>query len=265
MGYERRYNPALQFDDRDAFVAFMCEGQPSRPANVLEIVAINQGRSPLTMDEPAAPALAPQAFSELIAAGHMVIDTRDVAAFGGGHIPGAFNFKMASPEFEQRVGWVVPLEAPMLLVLDGDGLASAALRKLAFIGLDSRVKGFLAGGMGAWIDAGMPHHTLSQISVHELCEQLANGGRMKALDVREEVEWDEGHIEGASSMGFKVLGDHLDEIGVGLADEVAVVCASGIRSSTAGSILRRNGYQNVYNVTGGMAAWRAAKLPTVTG
>ena len=69
--------------------------------------------------------------------------------------PGAFNIKMASPQFEQRVGWVVPLETPMLLVLDGDGLASAALRKLALIGLDSRVKGFLAGGMGAWTALGM--------------------------------------------------------------------------------------------------------------
>ena len=243
----------------------MGEGQPARPANILEIIAINQGKSPLTMDEPGAPALAPQAFSELIADGHVVIDTRDPAAFGGGHIPGAFNFKMISPEFEQRVGWVVPLEAPMLLVLDSDGLLPSALRKLAFVGLDSRVKGFLAGGMGAWIGAGMPHDTLPQISVHELREHLANGGGMRSLDVREEAEWDEGHIAGASAMSFKVLGDHLDEIGIGPVDEVAVVCAGGIRSSTACSILLRNGYENVYNVTGGMSAWNAAGLPTVTG
>lgn len=242
----------------------MCENQSTRPANIVEIVAINQGKSPLTMDEPRAPALAPQAFSELIAAGHMVIDTRDSAAFGGGHIPGAFNVKMTSPEFEQRVGWVVPLEVPMLLVLDGDGLERSALHKLAFLGLDSRVKGFLAGGMGAWMGTGMPHDALPQISVHELREHLAAGGGMRAFDVREEAEWDEGHIEGASSMSFKVLGDHLDEIGIGPVDEVAVVCASGVRSSTACSILLRNGYEKVCNVTGGMSAWNAARLPTVT-
>lgn len=242
----------------------MCEGQPTRPANILEIVAINQGKSPLTMDEPTAPALLPGRFSELIAAGHLVVDTRDSAAFGGGHIPGAFNVKMTSPEFEQRVGWVVPLEVPMLLVLDDDGLERSVLHKLAFLGLDSRVRGFLAGGMGAWIGAGMPHNTLPQISVHELREQLVDSGGMRALDVREEAEWDEGHIEGASPMSFKVLGDHLDEIGIGPVDEVAVVCATGIRSSTACSILLRNGYENIYNVTGGMSAWNAARLPTVT-
>jgi hydroxyacylglutathione hydrolase len=254
----------MQFDDCDPFVEFMCEGQPTRPANILEIVAINQGRSPLTMDQPRAPALAPEAFSELIADGHAVIDTRDSAAFGGGHIPDAFNFKMASPEFEQRVGWMVPLDVPMLLVLDSDGMASAALRKLAFIGLDSRVKGSLAGGMGAWIGAGMPQATLPQISVHELRRHLDNGGRMKALDVREDTEWDEGHIEGASWMSVRSLGEHLDKISIEPADQVSVVCAGGVRSSSACSILLRNGYESVYNVTGGMEAWNAARLPTVT-
>ena len=66
-------------------------------------------------------------------------------------------------------------------------------------------------------------------------------------------------------MGFRVLSDHLDEIGISPVDEVAVICASGVRSSTACSVLLRNGYQNVYNVTGGMSAWNAACLPTVTG
>ena len=51
--------------------------------------------------------------------------------------------------------------------------------------------------------------------------------------------------------------------GLGPGDAVAVVCASGVRSSTACSILLRNGYQRVHNVTGGMGAWNAAALPTV--
>jgi len=254
----------MQFEDRDAFVDFMCEGQPSRPANILEIVAINQGHSPLTMGEPTAPPLSPGEFSERIDGGHVVVDTRDSAAFGGGHIPGAFNIKMTSPEFEQRVGWVVPLEASMLLVLDNDNLAKEVLHKLAFVGLDARVQGFLAGGMGAWIGAGMPHATLPQISVWELQVQLNNGAGMRVLDVREEAEWDDGHIAGARAMSFKLLGDHLDEIGIGPEEAVSAVCAGGIRSSTACSILLRNGYQRVYNVTGGMNAWNAAKLPTVT-
>ena len=43
-----------------------------------------------------------------------------------------------------------------------------------------------------------------------------------------------------------------------------MTCAGGIRSSTACSILQRNGYEHVHNLTGGMAAWKAARLPMVT-
>jgi len=242
----------------------MCEGQPSRPANILEIVAINQGRSPLTMDDPTAPALAPEAFKERIEEGHVVVDTRDSAAFGGGHIPGAYNIKGASPEFEQRLGWVVGAEAPVVLVLDDDGAIGATLRKLAFVGLDSRVKGYLAGGMDAWAEAIGAEETLAQISVTELQDKLAAGDDVRVLDVREPDEYEDGHVAGAASMSFKVLEQHLEELPFAPDDRIALVCAGGVRSSTASSILLRNGYRNLLNVTGGMGAWRAADLPTTT-
>lgn len=254
----------MQIDDAEAFVEYMSEGQPTRPANILEIVAINQGRSPLTMGEPKAPALGAEKFAELVTEGHVVVDTRTPAAFGSGHIPGAYNFNLASSEFEQRVGWVAPLDAPLLLVVDSPAAVAKALHKLAFIGLDQRVKGFLAGGMNSWIGAGKNHQTLRQISVHELDHHLKNGREMRALDVRETGERDEGHIAGASSMSFKVLDQRLDEIGIGPDEPVSVVCAHGIRSSTACSILLRRGFEKVHNVTGGMSAWNAAGLPTVT-
>jgi hydroxyacylglutathione hydrolase len=65
-------------------------------------------------------------------------------------------------------------------------------------------------------------------------------------------------------MSFKHLEQRLDEIGIGPKEHVSVVCAMGIRSSTASSILLRHGFENVSNVTGGMGAWNAADLPTVT-
>ncbi len=254
----------------------MTEGQPVRPANILHIIAINQGREPLTMDEPAAPSLSPREFAELADEGHAVVDTRSSAAFGSGHIPGAYNLQVSSREFEQRVGWVVPPELPILLVADDAAAARRAQHKMAFVGLDQRVEGVLAGGMAAWIGAGMAHATLSQLSVHELQGRLQNGAKLqgggglqngatiRALDVREAAEWNDGHIEGAASMSFKILADHLDEIGIAPEDPVAVLCAGGIRSSAACSILLRNGYKRVHNVTGGMGAWNAANLPTVT-
>jgi rhodanese-related sulfurtransferase len=194
----------------------MNEGQPVRPANILHIVAINQGKAPLTMEEPVAPAYSPQQVQAV------VLVAADEAAVG------------------------------------------RALHKLAFLGLDHRVKGSLRGGMSAWISAGMPHATVPQISVTELRQRLATNDAMRVLDVREPDEYDGGHIEGAASMSFKILEEHLDQIGIGAEEEVAVVCAGGVRSGTACSILQRNGFLGVHNVTGGMGAWKAASLPMVT-
>jgi rhodanese-related sulfurtransferase len=87
---------------------------------------------------------------------------------------------------------------------------------------------------------------------------------MRVLDVREPDEFDAGHVQGAESMSFKVLEQRLTELAIGPDDEVSVMCAAGVRSSTASSILLRNGYSRVHNVTGGFTAWRAAELPTVT-
>ncbi|MEN8143856.1 MAG: rhodanese-like domain-containing protein, partial [Gemmatimonadota bacterium] len=94
----------------------MNAGQPVRPANIANIVAINQGRIPLTMEEPTAPSVHVAAVSELIGTGHVIVDVRREAEFGSGHIPGSYNVQLVSPEFEQRVGWIVPLDAPLILV-----------------------------------------------------------------------------------------------------------------------------------------------------
>lgn len=243
----------------------MTEGQPARPANILNIVAINQGKLPLTTGDPEATALDADRFEDLLADGHTVVDTRPSAAFGSGHVPGAYNIHLSSGEFEQRLGWVTPPDEPILLVLDRDELVERALHKLAFIGLDQRVVGYLAGGVGAWIKAGKRVATLPQISVHDVHRDLTQNGTMKLLDVREPVEWHSAHIEGAHQMSYKDLREHFDELALRPDDHVSVICAMGSRSGTASSILKVNGFQNVHNVTGGMAAWSSAGLPVTSG
>lgn len=260
VGYERRFNPALQFSSRQAFVEYMNQDQPVRPANIVNIVAINQGKRPLTMDEPHTAALSPSEVSDLIGEGYLVVDTRSEAAFGSGHIPGAYNIQLSSPEFEQRAGWVTPLDAPMIVVLDNDADAQRVMHALAFLGLDQRVKGFLMGGINNWLNKGLPLRTLPQVSVQQLADHLQNDLDMRVLDVRETSEWDAGHIEGAHYMNYKFLREKIDSLALKPDDHVSVLCARGLRSSTACSILLMNGFKHVHNVTGGMSAWAAAGL-----
>ena len=263
VGYERRNNPALRFTGRDDFVAFMNADQPARPANIANIVAINQGRRPLTMGEPTAPGLALEAFDARRAAGAVVVDTRSTAAYAAGHVPGVYHVHLTNAEFEQRVGWLVPPDRPILLVVERKDDVARALGALAFVGLDARVEGYLKGGMQAWIDDGRPMATLPQMTVHELHERLEAANGQRTLDVREAAEWRAFHIDGARQLSYTQLVERIGELGFAPDDPIAVVCEGGVRSSTACSLLEMRGYRKLANVAGGMTAWSAARLPSV--
>jgi len=241
----------------------MQDEQPLKPANILNIVATNQGKRPLTAKLPVAEALSPQQVEDLIEEGHAVVDARSSAEFGAGHIPRAYNIQLSSSEFEQRVGWVTPDESSIILVADSNEDAQRCIYNTAFIALDSNVAGFLNDGIDNWMGSGKPVETISQIDVNSLQDRLSTDG-LQVLDVRSDEEWDEGHMDTARFMTYTSLVPQLDnpakidELPWTLDQYIAVTCATGKRSSTAISILRRQGYKHLYNVTGGMEAWKNA-------
>jgi hydroxyacylglutathione hydrolase len=270
VGYERRFNDALLIKDKAQFVAYMQDEQPLKPANVLNIVATNQGQRPLTMETPRARPLTAAQVAEMMAEGVAVVDARASAVFGAGHIPGAYNVQLSSGEFEQRVGWIVPDNTSIILVTDNDAQAQEAVFKMAFVALDASVVGFLEGGIEAWMNAGKALATVPQLDVHTLNQRLQSNG-LRVLDVRSTDEWDDGHIEDARLLPYTSLVPQLDvparidELPFEPAQSIAVTCATGQRSSTAISVLARAGFQNLYNVTGGMEAWGHAGFKMLDG
>lgn len=80
------------------------------------------------------------------------------------------------------------------------------------------------------------------------------------LDVREQVEWDAGHIPGAVHVPMGELAARQDEIDGGRL--VVAVCRSGARSAQVAAALQRAGY-TAENLDGGMQAWEAAGLDIV--
>lgn len=98
---------------------------------------------------------------------------------------------------------------------------------------------------------------ISEVSASE-AHQLVEGGA-HLLDVREVMEFAQGHAAGAHNLPLSELPSRHDELDRGR--RIAVICRSGNRSAMAVQFLQRLGFDAV-NVGGGMGAWQRAGLPT---
>jgi hydroxyacylglutathione hydrolase len=256
IGFERRFNPALQLREKAAFVDFIMRDLPPKPPSFDKIVGKNKGLIPLQSAKPR-PYTAREAW-EAVQRGEIVVDLRDPGTYGEMHIPGAMNVWVESPQFAERVAGMVPAGVPLLLLVQGPSDLERAVQALARVGIDE-VAGFLQWGMIEWKSEGFPVESVPQITVHELAEWLAEGRDVAVIDVRERFEWLEGHIEGATHLPMLEAAARHSEVP---ADRPkAVLCAGGLRSSTAISALKRHGLRHWFNVTGGMTAWTKSGYP----
>jgi molybdopterin/thiamine biosynthesis adenylyltransferase/rhodanese-related sulfurtransferase len=88
-------------------------------------------------------------------------------------------------------------------------------------------------------------------------------GEVVLLDTREQNEWDEVHVEGATLVPPAEVVERIDELAPDTSQRVLLYCASGNRSARAADTLRELGYDNTASVAGGIQAWEAAGLPAV--
>jgi len=95
------------------------------------------------------------------------------------------------------------------------------------------------------------------VDVHEARRRQSAGALL--VDVREPAEWNQGHAPNATHIPLGALGARLAEIPRDR--DVLLICRSGNRSGNAQRQLQHLGYQQVFNVSGGMNAWTSAGLP----
>jgi rhodanese-related sulfurtransferase len=83
------------------------------------------------------------------------------------------------------------------------------------------------------------------------------------LDVREPQEFtgELGHIAGSTLVPLRELAERADELSAHKSGPTVVVCRSGVRSTTAAAILVGLGFDQVYNLQGGMVDWNDRRLP----
>jgi rhodanese-related sulfurtransferase len=91
--------------------------------------------------------------------------------------------------------------------------------------------------------------------------RLMNQGTTLVLDIRDGKEFASGHVPRARHIPLDELSKRVEEIGKYKDKPVIVTCKSGSRAGAASRFLKKEGFNAVYQLKGGLAAWEQASLP----
>ncbi|HCI82315.1 MAG TPA: MBL fold metallo-hydrolase, partial [Ktedonobacter sp.] len=258
IGQERATNPMLAFTGREAFVQSVIADLPPRPPNVAQIVHLNRTQAPLIR-----PKVARSSLEEVVAmlSTHAVtvIDGRDFEIFAQGHIQGAINVPISYGQFGVMVAWLMPPDAPLLLIASDEEDLADAVDSLMVVGMTNPLSA-LANEPDAWKASGLTMVETPLIQATELASLLEAEVIGTLVDVREIGEMEKGTIEGAVNLSYRTLQES-STLPL-LTEPVVVFCNSGNRSGVAASVLERQGI-SVLNVRGGTTAWSEVGLPLV--
>ncbi|MCU0342841.1 MAG: rhodanese-like domain-containing protein [Ignavibacterium sp.] len=255
VGYEKLTNWALSIEDENQFVRILLDGQPEPPKYFAMMKKLNKVGPKILGSIPHPGRFSLQQFENAVKENVTIIDTRDKLSFAGGHFPGSINIQDNS-SFSTWAGWMLEYDKPFLLVAR-DSRIEALSRALIRIGLDNIV-GYV-NDMDKIANAGYQIETINQITVQQLKDRNEN---FLFLDVRGLAEYNAGHIEDALNIHAGYLKDNIDKLPKD--KKIVVHCAGGDRSAIAASFLKRNGYDNIYNLTCGMNGWKQAGLVVVS-
>jgi glyoxylase-like metal-dependent hydrolase (beta-lactamase superfamily II)/rhodanese-related sulfurtransferase len=241
IGFERRFNPALAFNDVALFVAESAMISAPRPPNLERIVELNRG--PFLGAQPDPPKLpaAPE--------GVQILDVRSVHAFADGHLAGALSVPVSGTRFATKAAFVLDDMRPVVVAAASEGEAEQAIRGLRSVAVLD-VPGYVLGG---------GPETMGLVRVEELEALLAEGAEL--VDVREKDERDEGYIAGSRNIPYRLLA--LGESDLPRDRPLVTICETGPRAAIAASILTSRGFDARAVADGGVYAWQAAGKPTV--
>jgi hydroxyacylglutathione hydrolase len=250
LGQERRENPLLSFGDEEHFLSWFPTTFPAVPDYFFRLRAVNQAGPRLHRQIAGPRPLGPEEFERLQSTS-VVVDGRSKEDFAKGHIPGSLS-NAYRDVFPIWLGWLVPNNANLLFVTD-ETPVDALVEQSLLVGYES-FAGWLSGGVNAWQASGRGLNSFPLVSPVDARQTLLAGGT--SLDIREEGEYEAGHIEDSIHIPLGTLGSQIARVPRDV--PVVVYCGHGERSSTAISLLEMAGLQELSNLDGGMGAWQNA-------
>ncbi|EMI40957.1 MBL fold metallo-hydrolase [Rhodopirellula sp. SWK7] len=254
VGYEKRFNPALQFTDEDEFVKYILADQPEAPKYFAVMKRVNK-EGPVVLGANHHHDMLDVSQLDGALESGTVVDLRPSSQFADEHVPGTINIPLNM--LAGWAGWLVDYDRPTYLICEPGQLEEAA-RVLHKIGVEEIAGGFRIEDVQ---EAGLTKETYASGMPAELAGAIQSG-EVKLIDVRSNDEWNEGHIEQAEHRFLGRLPDHLGDLP---RDQPIVVhCRSGARSAIGVSVLQAAGYKQTINMTGGYLKWNSEGLPHVS-
>lgn len=169
--------------------------------------------------------------------GTRVVDIRTRSAQAGGLLPGSLGVEM-DDDFGSWVGWLVPREAPLVLVADADSDVQGAVTQLAQIGVDT------VAGVVRDLPAGAVTAGYELVGLDRFAELAAQPGA-QVLDVRMPHERDAARLDGAVERFLPDLVSRGVPAELDPQRPVLVACGSGRRATIAATVLANAGYRVV--------------------
>lgn len=100
-----------------------------------------------------------------------------------------------------------------------------------------------------------------EISVLEVNAALVNGADFILIDVREDHEWLEARIPGATHLGKGIIERDIETRVPDQSTKLVLYCGGGYRSALAADALQNMGYDNVLSMAGGFREWKESNFP----
>ena len=245
VGYEKIRNWAFQYEeDEEGFIEYLLEGQPEPPKYFATMKKLNKEERPLLTEVPKHKKLSKDEFLKAYNSGVKVIDTRNKVDFAEAFIPESINVQ-GNNSFSTWMGWLVNYSEPFILVAQEEQMEDLT-RKLMRIGMDQM------GYIDDVKNLGLDLQTADVIDIADFKTYL-NREDVQVVDVRNKTEYETVHIENAENVFVGTLEENLDKISRD--KQVVIHCQSGDRAAIAYSLLKKNGFGNVKNFSGGMKEW----------
>jgi glyoxylase-like metal-dependent hydrolase (beta-lactamase superfamily II)/rhodanese-related sulfurtransferase len=251
LGNQKKINYALREDmTKKEFIKEVLEGLNPPPEYFPSNVKLNkEGYEPLDK-------ILSRSINELTVIdfkknvnGSLMLDVRSIEEFAKAHIPGSI-FIGLDGGFAPWVGELIKDINHPIVIISPAGREEEAITRLSRLGFDNS-KGYLKGGINAWIDSGNEVDSVESINKNEF-EKLFVEENTKIFDVRNESEFNSEHVVGACNIPLNKLNANLEKINSNGVNYIH--CAGGYRSMIASSILKARGIHNFIDIKGGYSA-----------